>query len=102
MRVDSEFETRSGHRKSFHAPRNVKTVKVAIPGAASGSTMRRRIWNSDAPSKRAASRMESGMEAKNCRMRKMPKTWTAPGAIIPESVSRPRKGTQSWSHTIIL
>ena len=44
VRVDSEFETRSGHKKSFHAPRKVKIVNVAIAGAARGRTMRRKIW----------------------------------------------------------
>ena len=45
--------------------------------------------------------MLSGMDAKNWRMRKMPKTCTAPGAMIPDSVSNPRKGMCWWSQTMI-
>ena len=80
----SELVTMSGQRKSFQAPMKVKIASVAIPGAASGKTIERRIRHSEAPSMRADSRISSGMDLRNWRIRKMPKTWMAPGAMIPK------------------
>ena len=62
----------------------MKIASVAIPGAASGKTIERRIRHSDAPSMRADSRISSGIDFRNWRIRKIPKTWMAPGAISPK------------------
>lgn len=74
VRLASLLEIRSGQRKSFQALRNVKITRVAIAGAAIGKIILQRIRHSPAPSSRAASTTLSGMLAKNCRSRKMPKT----------------------------
>ena len=64
---------------------NVKIARVAIPGAASGKTIERRIRHS----RRAvdAGRLEDlvgDRACRNWRMRKMPKTWIAAGAMSPK------------------
>ena len=84
VRMSSELVTTSGQRKSFQAARKVKIASVAIPGTASGKTTERRTRHSDAPSIRADSRISSGIERRKPRIRKIPKTETALGAISPK------------------
>lgn len=47
--------------RSFHVQRNRKVATEAIAGSPSGRIRRTKIWNSDAPSMRADSRMSFGL-----------------------------------------
>src|SRR5207248_9679443 len=56
-------------------------------GLQTGSTMRRKIRGSDAPSTRAASRISSGIESMYWRMKKIPNAFAAHGLINGHGVS---------------
>ena len=69
----------TGQIRSFHDPTRVKTASVISDGRASGSTMRQKICNREAPSKSPASSSSRGTERKNCLIRKTPKAVASHG-----------------------
>ena len=83
--MSSVLATTSGHRKLFQLARNVSTPSVASAGPHSGSTMRKKIRYSPAPSTRAASSRSSGMPSMNWRIRKTPKAPARNGRIRPHA-----------------
>ena len=78
--------TSSGHRKSFHEPMKPKMSTVKMGALLMGNTMRVRKRRWPEPSMRAASHNSQGICAKNWRSRKMLKTLTMYGTVIPCNV----------------
>ena len=79
----------SGQRKFTHWNMKVKMPSTTIAGFISGSTILRKIWNSLAPSSRAASTRPSGSVEMNCRIMKTPSGLQTIGRIIPGYVLTP-------------
>ena len=77
------FATSSTQMNAPHAWMKAKmpTALIALPD--SGTSTRRNVHHSDAPSTRAASISSSGIAEATCwRMRKMPKLITSVGRMI--------------------
>ena len=64
---------------SFHDPWNDRIVMVMSAGRAMGSTTDQKIRNVPAPSMRAASSTEAGIDSKNCFMMNTPAASTSSG-----------------------
>ena len=80
--------------KTFQVPRKLKAASVTRIGRSSGSTTLRKIWNSPAPSTRAASSSSSGMPRAYWRIMKMPKMLASAAIMTPHGVlTRPRPRT---------
>ena len=81
--TDSSWATIIGHRKSFQRQITEKIATTASAGRHSGSTMRRKIRHSPAPSMRAASISSSGSVSMYWRSRNTPVGVAAGGMIRP-------------------
>ena len=68
---------------SFHEPWNDRIVSVMTAGVAIGIVIDQNVRNTPAPSMRAASSIDAGIESKNCFMMKMPAASASSGMIMP-------------------
>ena len=84
VRNRSESTKINGNRKEFQLVRNAWIATTASTGFMSGSTMVRKIIQSDAPSTRAASSSSIGSPSTYWRTRKMLNASTANGRISAE------------------
>src|SRR5918999_4868572 len=80
--------TISGHRNWSHAPENAVQMATAYTGTLIGSTIRRKMLNSDPPSTRAAWITESGMVSKNPLNSRKLNAWNTIGMITAQCVSQ--------------
>jgi hypothetical protein len=77
---------------SFHDPWKDRIVMVISAGRAIGSTTDQKMRNVLAPSMRAASSTDTGIDSKNCFMMKTPAASTSSGTTSPGRCRTSRAG----------
>ena len=83
MRRLSSLMMMNGQTNASQVSRQVKMARVNTAGQMSGTTIRKYVPSSPAPSIRAASTSESGSPSMNWRIKKTPKASATAGMTSP-------------------